>query len=488
MAEIKFGEYTPDQQSRGGQSSLILNAYPQQRGYSSFNSIVPVSPPLDSKPLGAIMARNNNGHVRSFAGTQTKLYEVNVVSADVSKPGDYLVIDGHNWEFVHWQVGVQDRIIALTYNAPIQYTELDAANLFADLPGSPPRAKHMAIVRDFLVLGNTFDEDGEKGNRLRWSAYRDLEEWIPGTNQSDFQDLAGNGGRIQAIFGGEYGIIFQESSIWRMEYVGTPIVFQLDEIEPGKGLFMPKAAAQFGSSIFFLGRDGFYQLVDGHQAVPIGAEKVDRTFFKDFDANFRDSLSCAIDPLRNLVIWTYAGAGSFNGVANKSLIYNWNTKKWAMAEFGVSLLYFGATLSYTLDELDPFGDMETLPFSLDSDVWKAGNQFLAGFTTDFEFGFFDGPPLVAVLETAEIGGEGRTHISTVRPFVESTTNPVIEVAIVKRDAMTAGLNVGPYRALDNTGKANFRSDDRYQRIRVRIADGFSHANSVDAGILDRGKR
>lgn len=482
---VPFGEFLPDQQDMGGMSSRALNVYPTAKGYTSFPSLQPISNPLDGLPSGAIFARSQGGDVSAFAGTETKLYELDTTVTDVSKPGGYTVIDSETWTMTQWG----DQVLATNYFDPIQVKNLGSSANFDDLDGDPPNARAMAVVGNFLMLGNTNDSvDGVRANRVFWSGFENIEQWSPGINQSDFQDLQGNGGEVQRIFGGEYGVVFQERSIWRVQYVGAPLVFQFDEIERGRGTPVPRSCVQFGRSIYYLGRDGFYELVDGSYSRPIGAEKIDRYFQQDFDTDFKYTMSSTVDPLRNIVIWSYAGAGHSGGIPNKALIYNWETGQWSAAEFGTSLVFHGATLSLTLDELDQFGTLDSLPYSLDSRAWKRGNELLAGFTQDYRFGFFDGAALTAEIDTTEIGGENRSHIKSVRPHIQGTNATDIQISIGGRNKLTDVALFDTPQGLDSTGKANVRNNKRYQRVRAIISGDFEHANEISVDVRASGKR
>jgi hypothetical protein len=78
---------------------------------------------------------------------------------------------------------------------------------------------------------------------------------------------------VQGVTGGEFGLVLTERSIYRMSYVGTPAIFQFDNISRNLGCFEPNSIVQYQGITYFLGDDGFYAC-DGTQIIPIGAEKV----------------------------------------------------------------------------------------------------------------------------------------------------------------------------------------------------------------------
>ena len=146
--------------------------------------------------------------------------------------------------------------------------------------------------------------------------------------QSDYQDLP-DGGQIVGIRGGEFGVIFLERAIYRMTYIGTPFVFQFDNISRNKGCSVAGSIAQYAGITFYLSDDGFY-MCDGQQVLPIGSEKVDRWFFANASASDFPNMSAAVDPLRKLVLWNFLGIDG----TRKLVIYNFATKKWTYAIAG----------------------------------------------------------------------------------------------------------------------------------------------------------
>ena len=82
------------------------------------------------------------------------------------------------------------------------------------------------------------------------------------------------------------------------------------------------------SQIFYLAEDGFF-FFNGSQSVPIGAGKVDEFFAKDLGPNFTSRITCSIDPLNQLVMWSYPSIES-TGDPDSIIIYNYAVKKWSL--------------------------------------------------------------------------------------------------------------------------------------------------------------
>lgn len=52
-----------------------------------------------------------------------------------------------------------------------------AGNTFADLAGSPPKARRITVVGDFIVMGNLDEGGTQYPNRVRWSGFNNSEAW-----------------------------------------------------------------------------------------------------------------------------------------------------------------------------------------------------------------------------------------------------------------------------------------------------------------------
>lgn len=483
---IPFGEWLPDQGTLNNPGATVAdNVFSAAESYLPLSSLGAFSDAAADRVRGGIFIKNNTETVYGYVGTDDELYQVGATLTDVSRSsgGAYTTTEETNWEFT--QFGNQ--VVAVNFNDDTQIITAGGAN-FAALAGSPPRAKHVATVGNFVVLGNTSDTtDGHRTNRIWWSGSEDITNWTPATNQSDNQDLLGSGGAVNKIIGGDYGVVFRDRSIHRMDYVGTPIIFEINEVEPERGTSLPGSVVQKGRSIFYISQDGFYELIDGAYSNPIGAEKVNRFFLEDLDTNYKHRVSSAIDPVNNLAVWSYPGEGNSNGTPNKLIIYNWITKRFTSASITAQYIFNGFTTGFTLENLDSFGTLETLPFSLDSAVWNGGNLLLAGANISNQVGYFNGAALDAVIETSEFGGERTSKLRSVRSYIEGDGNTSITIQIGHRSTLRANPVWTTAQALNADGVADILRTSRYMRARANITGGFTHAKGLDPAFIEGGK-
>lgn len=431
---------------------------------------------MDARVQGAISVRGIDGTIKNFAGDATKLYDWDGVTwNDVTRTsgGAYATGTDGGWEFE--QFG--DLVVAVNgIDAPQKFAISTSSN-FEALGGSPPVARFVKAVRDFLVLGRI----STATNRVQWSGINNAETWTTSAaTQADLQDLP-DGGQVMGLVGGEYGVIFQERAIRRMTYVGSPIIFQIDKISLEHGTPAEGSIAAFESMVFFLSDNGFYRLDGGSRLTPIGAQKVDRYFFNDFDATYPYRVTATVDPLNKLYVVSYPGEGNDNGTPNKLLIYNWDVDRWSRAEVELERLHTAATQSgYTLDQLDTVSaSLDALPFSLDSRVWTgAGRLLLAGFNTAHKIGFFNGDNLDATVDTteAQLIPERRALVTGFRPMVQGGT---VTAQLGTRNLQSESVTWGAEIAVNAFGMCNARSNARYHRARINATGDWEHIMGID---------
>ena len=479
MPIIPFNEYLPDLPSLGNPGVITAkNAFPSATGFAPVPSWAAITNALTARPRGAIRAKDYSGTAHSYAGDATKIYELSASAwADVTNTGGaYTTGATERWEFVKWA----NKVLAVNYTDNPQQMTMGGAN-FTDLT-TAVKARHIAVVGDFVVLGNTFDgTDGAVSDRLRWSGFGDETTYtVSASTQSDFTDLR-TGGAIQRIAGGEFGVIFQETSIRRMQYVGSPTVFELPEVLPGIGLLASGGIVRRGRQVFFLSQRGFVALTDGTSAEYIGANKVDETVLADIDTGNLNRVSATDDPLSGRVFFSYPGAGNTAGRPNKIAIFDTTTNRWSMVEMEHELLWQGGGVAIDIDTDDPAvtddATLDLVDISLDSDRYKGSGQNVQAFDDTFKTGAFDGDVnMNAELETGdnEFFEGHHTRLKSFRPIIEGGT---VTARIGKRDLLGETPSFGSTLSLKN-GRFTKRSNAVYHRFRLNMTGDWSNATGI----------
>ena len=468
--KLAFGPWLPDLPDLGNRGNTdAKNVIPTSVGYSPWYALNQYSTALTARAQGAFATKDNAGTVHVYAGDATKLYLLSSatwVDATRTSGGAYSCPADTQWRFVKYGTTA----IAVNGADAPQSISLAAGANFAALGGSPPTARHIAVVREFVVMGNVVSAQ----NRVQWSASNNSTSWTTGTNEANQQDIP-DGGIVQALIGGEVGYVFMERQIVRMVRVPAPVTFQFDVVEQARGALAPYCVVPVGSGVFYLSSDGFF-FFDGVQSQPIGENGIDKTFFNEVNKSAYDRISAVVDPVRKNVFVAYPTGGG--GVNNKILCWHWPERRWSYGVQTTELLYNHFGLGVGLDSIT--GTLENQTLSFDSTAYQGGNQSIGAFNSEHKLSFFDGSSLEAVMTTAEgqLNEAGRAQVQEVTPLVDTTA---ATVAIGTRETQSGTVNYTSESSQNSSGICPVRVSGRFLRARVTIpaASTWTNAQGVD---------
>jgi hypothetical protein len=465
---IQFGEWLPDQPDMNNQLVQALNVVPIANGYKSLNAFSALSGSASDTILGIYSAKADDGTANLFAGDSTRLYEFNPSTSalDDISGGTYSLGTNERWRFV--QFGNQV-ITSGGIGEYLQEYTLGSSTQFATLSTDAPKADYIAVVRDFVFTGNIDEGSGRKPYRVRWSGFNDPTSWTSGTNQSDFQDCV-DSGAITGIVGGEYATILMERGIFRATYSGLPLVFQFDKVESQRGCKISGTVCNVGQS-----------------TTAIGENKVDDFFKEDCDFSYKNLITSSTDPINQIAMWSYVSNENTTGTPDRLLIFNYNLGRWSLANLEANLLVPFFTAGYTLEQLDNVStSIETLPASLDSNVWRGGDYFFGGALGDKIY-TMTGSPLEATIETGEIPLAAGKHnfLSRVYPYYEKGT---ASIQVGTRDNMSDDPTFTNLVSPNTDNYANFRAQGRYHRVRMKMTGEWKSVQGIDIEAREIGRR
>lgn len=477
---LNFGEWMPDQPGISGALMDAKNVVSQAIGYGPLPTAATFSAAASENLTTLVAGKTPANATKLFAAGSTKIFDVSGVGAltNVSKAGGYTP-NAFGDRFRFTQFG--NVIIGTNFSNPMQAYTLGTSTAFADLAAGAPICRFLTVVRDFVVTAFTDESSTTYPSRVRWSGINDETAWGSSqVTQADFQDLP-DGGPIVGIRGGEFGLIFMEKGISRMSYIGTPFIFQFDNISRGKGCIAAGSIAQTQGVTFFLSDDGFY-LCDGQQVQGIGSEKVDRWFFSNADESAFDTMSAAVDPVRKLIIWNFKSIFA----QRQLLIYNFKTQKWTYGDAGADFISDASTSATTLEGLDSISaSIDALPVSLDSILYMGGKYFLGG-TSGAYVVTYNGASAAGQLITGDLNAGGRSVVTLARPQVD---NGSATVSVASRTLLSEEVNFGTGVAADYENRVSLRSNGNYHRFKVvPTGDNWTTAVSLNVDLAGQGMR
>jgi hypothetical protein len=460
---VPFPPFEPDKAPySNAATATAVNALPIADGWGPMPSLVPLANALASAPRGSVTARLSSGVQVTICGTATGLYLVNNngTLTDVSgASAPYGVPDGDEWSFDVFGA----RIIATNLNDVVQYYDIGTSTDFANLPGSPPKARFVKVIGDFVAL---FQLENDKA-AIHWSGINNSEQWVPGEELCDtnsfpdgeeLQAISVNGsGATLAFRSGFRSMIFDPSSGY---------VFTFSPFAEGRGCAAPLSLVDIGRGDFVYYSDtGFFR---GASATPIGAERVDRWIQTVTNEATRPKIKGVYDPFRKVVMWRYedpTGNGYILG-------YAWQLDRWFQSDTIVTGLGVYATSAKTLEDLDAVSSsIDLLPFSLDSAAYGGGPPSFAGFDASYRLGFFTGLSQQATIETGqtEMNPGGRAFVPNVRAISDS---PGLTIAVGTLDSHDDTPTWTAQQARNSRSfMFDFRADGRLHAFRAIIPAG-----------------
>ena len=480
-------EFAPDQPSLSEFTDMILNALPYTRqAYGPVGTLGEVGNALTEMCQGAASVRGPDGTVETFAGDAHDLYVWTGTEFSVATGTSlsYNTAVDDMWDGEQFGVSF---IFTNGTDIPQLWT-IGSSTEFEDLTadsGSVPVHRFNTVIKDFYIAGRI----AGALNRVQWPDINSVTEW--GAGQASSQDIP-IGGRVMGVVGGEYGTVFLETAIYAQTYIGTPDIFQFDNLSLERGCDAEGSISAYQGSIFFHATDGFWLLSPGGGLTPIGDQKVDRWFADRVDSSYMYRIVSKIDPVSKIYYVAYPTLEDGSGRCMEILAYNWTVQRWSMINQPVDFIFGARTdLGYNLDNLDSlYPNIDTMPISLDSNLLTGAEaQKLAVFTQDKKMAFFGADPMTAYIDTIEGApfDPMQAFVQGVRPLVNGTTT--ISCQVSRRNLLNNPRVWGNYVSQNAQGRCPMRSQGRYQKARVKLEGGdWQKFEGVDFEAIQAAKR
>jgi hypothetical protein len=357
---------------------------------------------------------------------------------------------------------------ATNINDPLQFINMNAMGNFADVPGSPPAAKYVSTIGDFLFLAYT-RSGGTRFNR-RWahSKLNTPDNWVidGGIGSADDQDIP-DGDDIVALIpleGASARVIQRRAKRGLMFTPGSTISFQQTDLDASRGAIAPHCVVPISSNnYFYLGDTGFV-LNDDYK--PIGDERVDKYFFADVDRDRISFVKAAADVARHIIWISYDS----NLGIKKTIGYDWQLDRWFPCDYQVDCWVSAVSPGYVLDDLTGVLDDYPSP-PIDSPFWQGGRAQFGGFQADGKLYLFGGEKAAAYIETNTAQAvEGFSTFITGAKMIGTVTDYTMQCGGTQMPqtalVWSQAQDVNPI-----TGWAPIIKNAAWHRYRVNVAAG-----------------
>ena len=250
---------------------------------------------------------------------------------------------------------------------------------------------------------------------IRFSDQENVLDWEPTATNTAGDLRIGTGSQfVKAIETKREIVIFTNSSIHSMQFIGSPFTFGIQPLASNITIMGPNAAVAVEDAVFWMGKQNFY-LYDGKtQQLPCSV--TEHVFF-DFDFDQFEKVYAGIISEFSEVIWFYPSntnslANGGTGENDRYVIYNYSENIWYYGDLGRTAFIDRGIRDF------PIGAADNYLYNHES-----------GYTDD-------GAALVASIESSPIDmGEGDqfTFIRRIIPdftFIGSTnTDPTVNVTL-----------------------------------------------------------
>jgi len=182
----------------------------------------------------------------------------------------------------------------------------------------------------FVIVMGTNDYVGSAGANyldpmlIRWSDAEDPYTWTPSaTNQAGSVRLSHGSEIVTAVQSRQEIVIFTDTSIYSLQYLGPPYVWQSQLLGDNISIISPNAAIIASGIVYWMGVDKFYKYDGRVQTLNCDLR---RYVFGDFNTQQNQQVFCGTSEGFNEVWWYYCSADS--NTIDRYVIYNYIENVW----------------------------------------------------------------------------------------------------------------------------------------------------------------
>ena len=359
--------------------------------------------------------------------------------------------------------GVTQRAVALS--------ALSGANL-------APTVALQVLVRDVDRQVLCFGADPINSSNVRtsasdplliaWSDQENVTQWEPlATNTAGSLRLSAGSSIIGAIRARQETLVWTDTSLYSMTFIGQPFTFGVNLINEGVGLIGPNAAVNSPKGVFWMDKKGFYTYNGSLGDIPC---TVQNYVFSDLNEEQSFQTFGFLNKEFDEVGWFYCSGTST--VIDKYVVYNYEEGSWVIGEL---------TRSAWIDE-----GIFNSPMATYTDT-STGTSYLYNHETGNDA---DGSPMDNVfIESSDFDlGEGEEFQSIRRiiPDIKFTgsggTGQTINMVLKTRNFPAESLSTSSTNACtSSTSKIDTRLRARQAVLRIESDDDNSEGVRLGVG-------
>jgi len=210
-------------------------------------------------------------------------------------------------------------------------------NLASVGDANTPIFQNYLLVSDasrFVLVFGTNDYGSTTLNPMliRWSEQENPYVWAPDiTNQAGSLQLSHGSSIITAVQSRQEIVVFTDSSIYSLQYVGPPFVWTAQLIADNVSIVGPNAAVIASGAVYWMGIDKFYKYDGRVQTLNCDLR---RYVFQDFNILQSQQVYAGTNEGFNEIWWFYCSADAT--ATDRYVIYNYVENVWYYGNLGRS--------------------------------------------------------------------------------------------------------------------------------------------------------
>ena len=378
--------------------------------------------------------------------------------------GEDLIMNVRAGGIYYWDTSAKtlgtDRAVALS--------ALSGANL---TPTAALQTLVSDIDRHVVCLGtDAISGSSRTGNidpmLIAWSDQENAAEWEPlSTNTAGSFRLSAGSQIIGAIRARQETLIWTDTSMYNMQFIGQPFTFGVNLVNEGVGLIGPNAAVNTPKGVFWMDKKGFYTYTGQVQDIPCSVQDY---VFNDLEEGQAFQVFGFLNKEFDEVGWFYCA--SDETTISKYVVFNYEEGAWSIGELNRSSwldqgIYDTPLGTYTTNDVGYLYNHET---GNDADGSPMDNVFIE--SSDFDIG----------------EGEEFQYVSRIIPDIKFTgsggTGQTVNVVLKQRNFPGESLTTNSTSTCtSSTTKIDTRLRARQAALRIESDDDGSLGSRSGVG-------
>jgi hypothetical protein len=309
-ADLYYWEYDPGFTTRAItlQSVPGAIAVPKQVDYSLFASsghfvALGCTNYLPSTVAGETISTMTRGGTGNLTATVT------TTTAHGLESGDYITVTGTT---------------PPEFDGTFQITYIDATHFSYTMLSAPSGNASVVGTYVFNDYTGTYDPLLIRWANVDATIGPEPEVWQPTvTNTAGFLRLQSGSSVVAALNSRQEMLIFTDTSLTSMQFLGTTEVFGLQELSHNISIAGPNAVVGINNVVYWMGRDKFFTYSGRVDALPCTLRQY---IFSDINYNQSQLFFAGTNNQFNEIVWFYC-SGSSNEI-DRYVIYNYSESIW----------------------------------------------------------------------------------------------------------------------------------------------------------------